>query len=235
MSAVYTVNRDGIISAALRTLGVIGAGDSPTPVDYQNCSEALNIYIKQLQTKGLPLWKLDTVVVPMVVGQKIYTIGPTITSDVVTDKPLRVVMAFIRNPQNNDTVLQQMARQQYMQLGVKTSPGIPNQFYYDPKIDTGYLYVFNVPSGSGYNIHLQVQMPIADVTNPTSTPQFPSEWFNCLKFGLADNISMEYGASAQMRAELAQRAAKLEEEMTDWSQEEASTSFSPEFRFRQGY
>jgi len=235
MSAVYTVNRDGIISAALRTLGVIGAGDQPTPVDYQNCAEALNIYIKQLQTKGLPLWKLDTVLVPMVVGQKIYTIGPSVGSDVVTDKPLRVVMAFIRNPQNNDTVLQQMARQQYMQLGVKTSPGIPNQFYYDPKIDTGYLYVFNVPSGSGYNIHLQVQMPIADVTNPTSTPQFPSEWFNCLKFGLADNISMEYGASAQMRAELAQRAAKLEEEMTDWSQEEASTSFSPEFRFRQGY
>jgi len=235
MSAVYTVNRDGIISAALRTLGVIGAGDQPTPVDYQNCAEALNIYIKQLQTKGLPLWKLDTVIVPMVVGQKIYTIGPGLTCDVVTDKPLRVVMAFIRNPQGNDTVLQQMARQQYMQLGVKTSQGVPNQFYYDPKLDTGYLYVYNVPSGTGYNIHLQVQMPLEDVSNPTSTPQFPSEWFNCLKFGLADNVAMEYGASAQMRAELAGRAAKLEEEMTDWSQEEASTSFMPEFRFRAGY
>jgi hypothetical protein len=46
---------------------------------------------------------------------------------------------------------------------------------------------------------------------------------------------MEYGASAPMRAELAQKAARLEEEMTDWSQEEASTSFMPEFRFRQGY
>ena len=32
-----------------------------------------------------------------------------------------------------------------------------------------------------------------------------------------------------------EKFAKLEEEMTDWSQEEASTSFSPEFRFRQGY
>jgi hypothetical protein len=235
MSAVYTVNRDGIISAALRTLGVIGAGDQPTPVDYQNCAEALNIYIKQLQTKGLPLWKLDTVIVPMVVGQKIYTIGPNIGSDVITDKPLRVVMAFIRNPQGNDTVLQQMARQQYMQLGVKTSQGVPNQFYYDPKLDTGYLYVYNVPSGTDYNIHLQVQMPIADVSNPTSTPEFPSEWFNCLKFGLADNLSLEYGASAQVRAELAQKAMKLEEIMTDWSQEEASTSFAPEFRFRAGY
>jgi hypothetical protein len=38
-----------------------------------------------------------------------------------------------------------------------------------------------------------------------------------------------------MRAELAQKANRLEEEMTDWSQEEASTSFSPEFRFRAGY
>ena len=235
MSAVYTVNRDGIISAALRTLGVIGAGDQPTPVDYQNCSEALNIYIKQLQTKGLPLWKLDTVLVPMVVGQKIYTIGPSVGSDVVTDKPLRVVMAFIRNPQGNDTVLQVISRQQYMQLGVKTSQGVPNQCYYDPKITDGDLYVYNVPNATGYTIHLQVQMPLADVSNPTSTPQFPSEWFNCLKFGLADNLSMEYGASAQMRAELAQKAAKLEEEMTDWSQEEASTSFMPEFRFRQGY
>lgn len=235
MSAVYTVNRNGIISAALRTLGVIGASDQPTAADYDNCSQALNIYIKQLQTKGLPLWKLDTVLVPMVIGQKIYTIGPSLTSDVITDKPLRVVMAFIRNPQGNDTVLQVIARQQYMQLGVKTSQGVPNQCYYDPKLTDGELYVYNVPNATGYTIHLQVQMPIGDVSNPTTTPEFPSEWFNCLKFGLADNLSLEYGASAQVRAELAQRAAKLEEEMTDWSQEEASTAFSPEFRFRQGY
>lgn len=235
MSAVYTVNRNGIISAALRTLGVIGASDQPTAADYDNCSQALNIYIKQLQTKGLPLWKLDTVLVPMVIGQKIYTIGPSLTSDVITDKPLRVVMAFIRNPQGNDTVLQVIARQQYMQLGVKTSQGVPNQCYYDPKLTDGELYVYNVPNATGYTIHLQVQMPIGDVSNPNTTPEFPSEWFNCLKFGLADNLSLEYGASAQVRMELAQRAAKLEEEMTDWSQEEASTAFSPEFRFRQGY
>ena len=69
MSAVYTVNRDGIISAALRTLGVIGAGDQPTSTDYSNCSEALNLYIKQLQTKGLPLWKYVDLNVPMVIGQ----------------------------------------------------------------------------------------------------------------------------------------------------------------------
>lgn len=233
MTAVYTINRDQVISGALRVLGVIGTGDQPSPEDYQNCAQALNLYIKQLQTKGLPLWKLDTIEVPMVVGKRIYSIGPT--GDVVHTRPLRVVMAFIRNPQGNDTVLQVISRQEYMQLGVKTSQGIPNQCYYDPKLNNGELYVFNEPNATGYTIHLQVQLPIEDTLTPNNTPEFPSEWFNCLKFGLADQLAMEYGVVAAVRSELAQRAAKLEEMMTDWSQEEASTMFSPEFRFRTGY
>ena len=74
-------------------------------------------------------------------------------------------------------------------------------------------------------------MPVDDVLNPGDVPDFPSEWFNCLKFGLADQLSLEYGVPAQVRAELSQRAMKLEEVMTDWSQEEASTAFSPSNRF----
>jgi hypothetical protein len=121
-----------------------------------------------------------------------------------------------------------------MSLGVKTSQGIPNQFYYDPQLNNGVLYLYDVPSASGYTVHLQVQSPISDVTTPSATPEFPSEWFNCLKFGLADQLALEYGVSAQVRAELSQRAMKYLEEMTDWSQEEAATSFQPEFRFRSG-
>jgi len=48
---------------------------------------------------------------------------------------------------------------------------------------------------------------------------------------LADQLALEYGVPAQVRAELAQRAAKLEEVMTDWSQEEASTAFQPSNRY----
>ena len=143
-------------------------------------------------------------------------------------------MAFIRSNQGNDTVLQQISRQEYMQLGVKTSQGVPNQFYYDPQLNNGVLYLYNVPNMTGYTVHLQVQSPLSDVTTPSQTPEFPSEWFNCLKFGLADQVSLEYGVNTQVRQELAVRAAKYLEDMTDWSQEEASTNFSPEFRFRSG-
>ena len=75
--------------------------------------------------------------------------------------------------------------------------------------------------------------PLSDVTTPSQTPEFPSEWFNLLKFGLADQVSLEYGVNTQVRQELALRAAKYLEEMIDWSQEEASTMFSPANRFKQ--
>jgi len=230
MPTSYTINRDQVINASLRTLGVIGAGDEPSPEDYANCAQALNLYIKQLQTKGLPLWLVEDLQVPMIAGQYVYQLGPT--GDVICDRPLRVVMAFIRSPQQNDTTLQVISRQEYMQQGYKPSSGIPNQVYYDPQLGNGVLYVFNNPNADGWTIHLQVQQPIQDILTPGAIPQFPSEWFNTLKFGLADQLALEYGVPAQVRAELAQRAAKYEEVMTDWSQEEASTSFSPEYRFR---
>ena len=230
MPTSYTINRDQVINASLRTLGVIGAGDEPSPEDYANCAQALNLYIKQLQTKGLPLWLVEDLQVPMIAGQYVYQLGPT--GDVICDRPLRVVMAFIRSPQQNDTTLQVISRQEYMQQGYKPSSGIPNQVYYDPQLGNGVLYVFNSPNADGWTIHLQVQQPIQDILTPGAIPQFPSEWFNTLKFGLADQLALEYGVPAQVRAELAQRAAKYEEVMTDWSQEEASTSFSPEYRFR---
>lgn len=229
MSATYSVTRDQIISAALRILGVVSAGETPSPVDYQTCAEALNLYVKQLQTKGMPLWKVEDLQVPMVTGQKTYTLGPT--GNVTCDRPLRVVMAFIRDSQNNDTTLQQISRQEYMQQGFKNSQGVPNQFYYDPQLTNGVLYVYDVPADSSHTIHLQVQSPISDISSPTSVPEFPNEWFNCLKFGLADQIAMEYGVPANVRQELMMRSDKYLEIMTDWSQEEASTNFMPDTRF----
>ena len=48
MTASYTQSRNAVINGALRVLGVIGAGDTPTDDDYNNCSQALNLYINCL-------------------------------------------------------------------------------------------------------------------------------------------------------------------------------------------
>jgi hypothetical protein len=73
----FTVTRNDIIDSALRTLGVIGIGETPQTEDYTNCSQALNIMIKSWAKKGWPLWTVQDLVIPMVAGVNVYPIGAT--------------------------------------------------------------------------------------------------------------------------------------------------------------
>jgi len=76
-TSTFSVTRDEIIKSSLRTLGVIGVGETPITEDYTNCSEALNIMIKSWAKKGFPLWVYNSVQVTMLTDLGVYPIGPT--------------------------------------------------------------------------------------------------------------------------------------------------------------
>ena len=76
-TTTFTVNRDQIIDAVLRVLGVIGVGESPIQEDYTNCSQAMNIMIKSWAKRGFPLWTYDEIEVPMIEGINQYPLGPS--------------------------------------------------------------------------------------------------------------------------------------------------------------
>lgn len=73
----FTVTRNDIIDASLRTLGIVGIGETPQTEDYTNCSQALNIMIKSWAKKGWPLWTVSILTIPMVSGVRVYPIGAT--------------------------------------------------------------------------------------------------------------------------------------------------------------
>lgn len=77
MTTSFSVTRDDIIKAALRTCGIIGLKQTPDPDDITYASQALNIMIKGWQTKGATLWKIQELVLPLVANQSTYKIGPT--------------------------------------------------------------------------------------------------------------------------------------------------------------
>jgi hypothetical protein len=226
----FTVTRDTIINAALRALGVLGAADTATAADIANCSEALNLIIKNLSIEGAELWTIGELQVPLVAGVSSYTIGPTGTV-YSSYRPLRLIdSCYIRDAQGNDVPLQIISRQEYNQLGQKNSLGVVNQIFYDPQIPNGVLYVFNTPIDSTRTIHLVVQRPIQDVVSGTDNFDLPQEWFLPLKWMLAEEICSEYGAS-QSKTQLAiSKAAFYRERLPNWSQEEASVMFVPDPR-----
>lgn len=224
----FSVSRDEVIKASLRLLNVIGVGETPIQEDYQNCSEALNIMIKSWAKKSFPLWVYQRVAIPMIVDNASYQIGPTATGTgaIVMSKPLRIMEAYLRNPNDYDTDLMIISRQEYDILGDKAAQGIPNQLYYDDLLTNGIVYVYNVPSGAGYTVYALCQRMFEDMSTGTNDFDFPKEWFQALKWGLADELSEEYEVPEAKIIRINAKAEAYIKESFDWSVEEASVYFS---------
>jgi len=234
-----------IISLALRKLGVLEIGDAPDANTITNASMSLNLFIKQMSTEGLKLWKNSEVIVPLTSSKTMYTLGGA-TSDLmydtlapttaITDKPLKLIQGFYRNIQSTpyiDVPVLTLSKQEYNVLGSKYSTGTSNSIFYDPKKLAGLLYVYLTPdlnSQTNNELHLVVQMPLNDVTASTDVPDFPNEWMNCLVWNLADQLAIEYGVPMNYRQEIMQRAMLYKTQLTDWDVEASSTFFTPDFR-----
>lgn len=246
MSTNFTVTRDQIISSALRKLGVIELGDTPDATTIQNASLVLNLLIKQMATTGLRLWTINEYVMPYIVNKTMYTIGGTPCDYYynsldplkvpVTDKPLKVIQAFLRNTSVSpevDIPMQLISKQEYNILGSKFSTGTTNTVFYDVRKTNGNMYVFltpDQPTQQDYELHFVAQRQIEDINTAQSVPDFPSEWFNTLVWNLADQLAIEYSVPANQRAEIAQRAAGYMSEMNAWDVEVYSTFFQPDMR-----
>lgn len=217
----FTVTRNDVIDSALRTLGVIGIGETPTTEDYTNCSQALNIMIKSWAKKGWPLFVNATESIDLVASTSSYTL---------TNRPVRVLGGRIRNTSNVDTELLLISQQEYDILGNKTTTGTPNQIFYDNTL-TGTLFVYPVPdtTSAAYTIFVDVQRMFYDMSASTNNFDFPQEWFQALKWGLVAEIAVEYGVDIQLLPYYEEKAIAYIEESFSFSVEEPSVFFQMDY------
>ena len=121
-----------------------------------------------------------------------------------------------------------LSQQEYNMLGNKTSQGRPVQFYYESLLSTGNLYVFPVPdsaAASGGSVYILYQSPVSDFDGASDEPDFPQEFFRALKFGLANDLSFEYGYPTRDRQDLEKRAELYKQQAFAFNQEEESFNF----------
>lgn len=226
------VSRDQIIEAALRSLGVIGAGETATSDDRINCAFALNLILKSLPIETWLLWCYQDIAVPLVSGTASYTLGPTGT--VVGVRPLRIAKAWLRDADDNDIPMTQLARQDYEMLTPKNTPGIPVNYYYDPQLTNGVLYTWPVINTTGYTMYVSNQRQLQDIasTGSASTETFdlPQEWFQPLRWILADEVSHEYVLNLQKVDFIKARADMWRDKMSNFTREEPGVYFTPNFQ-----
>lgn len=147
-------------------------------------------------------------------------------------RPLRITEIF-RRDSNSDTSLILTSREEYMLLGNKTTTGTPNQAYYDPQLTNGVIYFFPVPDNGDVTMEIVYHRPFHDFDAVTDTPDFPQEWLEALKYGLAVRLAPEYGIPLSAQQMLGIQLGKIKERVMGWDVEDASVYFSPGDRYYQ--
>jgi len=223
-STNFSITRDQIIHGALRLVGAVALGETPTTDQVTEASEALNMLVKAWSADGMALWARSEYTLPLTLSTQSYTIGLGQTINI--NKPLKITQAILHDTQTNvDIPMRIITRDEYLRLGNKTTTGQPIQIYYDPQRDHGVLYVYPPANSSAVSykqIKFTYQRPFEDFDASTDEPDFPQEWFDALKYGLASRLAGEYGISMEDRKQLMQEAILIKNEALSFGTEEGS-------------
>lgn len=222
----FAITRDQLIIGALRVVGAIAQGEVPTTVQITEAGEALNMLIKSWQAMGMSIWVTKEYPLTLLNGVSTY---------VPTTKLLKVIQAFNRNTITKiDIPMRILTRDEYNRLGNKTSTGNPIQLYHEPQLTTSSVKVFPVPSAveAGQNTIIMVyQKEFDDMDTGTDNPEFPHEFFDALKFGLASRLSFEYGMELADIKNLQMQAEMLKQDALSFGTEEGSMYLQVDVRY----
>lgn len=234
MATSVSNNAYGIIADAMVDAGLLQEGSRPDSEQLATNMRRLNDLINLYQTQGLKLFLQEDVVVPLVLGQTKYILGPSGPA-VVMARPSRILQGFIitattliRRP------LVLISRDEWERLSqVSGNNGTINSFMVDKQAAQTNLNVWPPPDSvevlNTASFLMQIQAP-----NPlflTDQIGFPQEWRMALRWGLADDIATGQPQAIMDRCE--KKSVQYRQALENWDVEDAPTFFNVDSRFYQ--
>lgn len=220
-----------IIEAAFASLGVAQEGEALTPRMYQDGLRGLNMLLQTFNSHPR-LWIMTEGTLAMVGGQAAYAL--------TNPRPLRILSVRYRNIVSQiDVPMNMFSRQEYFDQPTKTvSPSIPVNFYFDPQVDEGTLYLWPCPSvttAAQYTLNLTYvrRMDIQTATNESL--DLPQEWIEPVTWNLAKRLLTQYPVNDGNLANMVLMQAKESyDELLRWDNEPASLYMQPDYMGLQG-
>lgn len=214
----WELQRNNIISAALRKIGALAKGQSADTEDISNGSEALNSLAALLSTDGMQLWKRTEIAVTLVDGQQDYTL----------DDALKVHQVVLRYA-GSDTSYEIQWKSLYDFNNLPTSEGgTPVHYTFTPGIQDGTLKIWPTPdatTATNYSLVAVVQKEFDGFFASSDTPDFPPYWTDALIYGLAARLAPEYGVPLQDRQMLLKEAEAYKKMASDFGDDGGSIFF----------
>jgi hypothetical protein len=181
------------INGALRLIGMLAEGETPSAATAQDSLAALNQMVDSWNTERLAVFSTQDQVFSWTPGAITKTLGPT--GDFVGNRPILVDDAsYFRDPQSGISFgIKLINQQQYDGIAVKTvTSTYPQVMWVNMEFPNISMTVYPVPT-KVLEFHIVSVTELMDVPNLSTDIYMPPGYLRCFKYNLACEIANEFG------------------------------------------
>jgi len=181
------------INGALRLLGVLAEGETPSAETSQDALSAMNQMIDSWNTERLSVYATQDQVLTWPTNQRVRTLGPT--GNLVGNRPVLVDdSTFFRDPLTNVSYgIKLINQQQYNGIAVKTvTSTYPQVMFVNMTYPDIELYVYPVPFRD-LEFHFISVEELTQPANLATTLAFPPGYLRAFRYNLACEMAPEFG------------------------------------------
>jgi hypothetical protein len=197
-----------LISAALRSIGVLASGEAMTAAEGQDALATLNDLLDSWRLERLLVYALDRETLTLVPGTSSYTVG---TGGVLNiTRPVRIEHAVVQGAGSAiRREIPVLGHHEYLQLAEPTRTATePSAVYYDATFPLATLIVYPVPTTAA-QVVLSVWRVLSAFATLDATVSLPPGYARALRTNLAAEMCPEYGRP--LLPEIAGQAAESKE------------------------
>lgn len=189
--ATYTAGDQ--INRALRLLGVLAEGETPSAETSADALMALNQMLDSWSTERLSVYATLEQVVTWPSGQAVRTLGPSGNLPGTNVRPVAVEdSTFYRDAEGTDHPVQIISEAEYNTLSDKTVTGDPYLLVVNPTHPNIELTVYPVPSRA-LDWHIVSPQVLTEVATLATVFALPPGYLRALTYNLAMELAPEFG------------------------------------------
>ena len=181
------------INGALRLLGVLAEGETPSAATSQDALAALNQMIDSWNTERLSVFSTQDQIFSWPPSAISRTLGPT--GDFVGNRPILIDdSTYFRDPSSGISYgLKLINQQQYNGIAVKTvTSTYPQVMWVNMEYPNITMTVYPVPTKI-LEFHIVSVTPLTNPANLATNLAFPPGYLRAFKYNLACEIAPEFG------------------------------------------
>lgn len=217
----FSLNARQIVRFALEKINIVAKGEAMEVRKTDAAMRELNTMLKEFMV--VPgLWRTKQGFVNLVNDTAAYSLTP---------RPYRVIDMRLRQSSGIDLPMTELTREEYYDLPLKTSGGIPTQWYFDPQQASANIYVWPVLKNvTTQTLRVTYQRYLDDADDLDDDLDIPPEWLSTLGYNLAARCADDYGRSGPHIDRIIARAGQLYDNMVTFDQP-SIIRFVPERRY----